>query len=120
MITIHICHRNQSWRMTTTVVRIKRKNGVVVQGCDVYIGRACNMGGWNLKQSKWRNPFSLKSCNNDRDLCLAKYRAYLESSGLIEDIRELKGKVLGCWCKDTSSTPCHGDILAELANELDN
>jgi hypothetical protein len=27
---------------------------------------------------------------------------------------ELKGKVLGCWCKPDA---CHGDVLAELADE---
>ena len=26
----------------------------------------------------------------------------------------LKGKVLGCWCKPG---PCHGDVLARIANE---
>jgi hypothetical protein len=29
---------------------------------------------------------------------------------------ELRGKKLGCWCKPG---PCHGDVLAELANALD-
>ena len=27
---------------------------------------------------------------------------------------ELKGKTLGCWCKPD---PCHGDVLAELADK---
>ena len=27
--------------------------------------------------------------------------------------KELKGKRLGCWCKPL---PCHGDVLAELAD----
>ena len=44
----------------TTVVRIRMERGVVVQDCEVYIGRACNMGGWRLRQSKWANPFTLK------------------------------------------------------------
>lgn len=44
----------------TTVVRIRMERGKVVQDCDVYIGRACNMGGWRLRQSKWANPFTLK------------------------------------------------------------
>jgi hypothetical protein len=27
---------------------------------------------------------------------------------------ELKGKKLGCWCKPNA---CHGDVLAELADD---
>jgi hypothetical protein len=33
--------------------------------------------------------------------------------GLINQIHELKDKILGCWCKPD---PCHGDFLVELAN----
>ena len=29
----------------------------------------------------------------------------------MNDLHELKDKVLGCWCKPLS---CHGDILVEL------
>ena len=36
-----------------TVVRIRRKGDRVVQDCDIYIGRAWTMGGWNLSRSKW-------------------------------------------------------------------
>ena len=31
----------------------------------------------------------------------------------MNDLDELKGKTLGCWCKPNN---CHGDILIELAN----
>lgn len=40
----------------TRVVRIRRKGGVVVQDCDVYIGRRMTQGGWNLKDSMFMNP----------------------------------------------------------------
>jgi hypothetical protein len=43
----------------TTVVHMKRAGGKVVQDCDVYIGRRMTMGGWNLPQSKWHNPFTI-------------------------------------------------------------
>lgn len=36
----------------------------------------------------------------------AKTRALLD---------ELRGKNLACWCK--AGTPCHGDVLLQLANE---
>jgi len=31
------------------------------------------------------------------------------------DLSEIRGKNLACWCKE--GTPCHADILLELANK---
>ncbi|KAI8847095.1 hypothetical protein BC829DRAFT_397178 [Chytridium lagenaria] len=45
----------------THVVCMKRQNGVIVQDCDVYIGRAMYMGGWRLAKSIWFNPFQVKT-----------------------------------------------------------
>lgn len=95
----------------TTVVRIRRQNGLIIQDCDIYIGRACNMGGWNLPKSKWANPYSLKQYG---DKAISLYEEYIKSSPLINDLEELRGKRLGCWCKPS---PCHGDILIKLLNE---
>lgn len=94
-----------------TVVHLRRLKGKVVQDCDVYIGRACNMGGWRLPQSKWYNPYSVKQYG--RDGALDRYRKYIEANenNLLNDLHELAGKRLGCWCKPS---PCHGDILREL------
>lgn len=47
---------------------------------------------------------------------LKNYRLYLEKSGLISDIGELKGLNLGCFCDQ--SKKCHAQILAELASTL--
>ena len=93
------------------VVHLKRKNGQVVQDCEVYIGRACNMGGWRLPQSKWHNPYPVKTYG---DQAIPMFEAYIRSSALINDIEELRGKTLGCWC---SPNPCHGDILVKILNE---
>ena len=94
-----------------TVVHLRRLKGKIIQDCDVYIGRACNMGGWRLNQSKWHNPYSVKQYG--RDDALNRYRTYIESNtnNLLNDLHELAGKQLGCWCKPS---PCHGDILREL------
>ena len=77
------------------VVRIRRKDGKIVQDCDIYIGRRLTQGGWNLmdlasqdplgihalhefiKDSKWANPFKLKDYNNDRNVILSLYRNYV-------------------------------------------
>lgn len=96
----------------TTVVRIRRENGHVVQDCDVYIGRACNRGGWDLPQSKWHNPFKFTTHGEHT---LALYEQHIRTSGLINDIEELRGKRLGCWC--VPDKPCHGQILVKLLNE---
>lgn len=100
--------------MTTTVVHLKRKGGVVVQDCDVYIGRACNTGGWNLKQSKWCNPFPVKQY---QDKAIPMFEEYIRKSPLIDEVEELRGKVMGCFCKPK---PCHGDILIKILNERDS
>lgn len=101
----------------TTVVRIRRKNNQVVQWCDVYIGRAQNQGGWNLPQSKWHNPFYLND-NGSVASTLQKYERHIRSNpDLMRAIPELQGKVLGCWCKDKPTDPCHGDVLVKLVHE---
>lgn len=72
---------------------------------DVYIGRG----------SKWENPFIVGK-HGDREHVVEMYRAWIcTQPQLLKDIHELKGKTLGCFCKPL---PCHGDILAELANDL--
>lgn len=71
---------------------------------DVYIGRP----------SKWSNPFVIGK-DGTRVEVIEKYRNYLlNNKEMMNDLKELKGKTLGCWC---SPQPCHGDILAELAND---
>ncbi len=72
---------------------------------DVYIGRP----------GKWGNPIVLRH-ESEREAVLEKYRKWLYSQPqLVEDaMRELKGKVLGCWC---APRLCHGDVLAQIANE---
>jgi hypothetical protein len=70
---------------------------------DTYIGRP----------SKWGNPFQIGR-DGDRDEVIEKYRQWLMGrADLLEQLSELKGKVLGCWC---APRRCHGEILAELAN----
>lgn len=72
---------------------------------DIYIGRG----------SKWGNPFPLiEQTLEERIRVCELYVRYLYESGLINDISELRGKVLGCYCKPNL---CHGDYLAKLANE---
>lgn len=82
---------------------------------DVYIGRG----------SIWGNPFSHREGTkaefvvNSRDEAIAKYKEWImEQEDLLAQIVFLKGKRLGCYCKvpQDPDRPCHGDILADLAD----
>lgn len=92
--------------MKSLVVHCKKAN------YDVYIGRP----------SVWGNPFSHLDDTlanykvESRSEAILKYREWLLTQPrLLEKARkELRGKVLGCWCKPL---PCHGDVLSEVAND---
>lgn len=103
----------------TTVVRIRRQGGVVVQDCDVYIGRRMTMGGWNLPESKWANPFTIKEYKTAEEVC-KRYEAYMRKRletepRLKEELGLLRGRRLGCWC---APKPCHGNVLVRLIREM--
>jgi hypothetical protein len=98
-IVVHIL-RNLV-RRTTMKTRVVNRT---IHPYDVYIGRG----------SKWGNPFII--CGGDnRDAVCDKYeRWFWKQPELYSSIDELKGKLLGCFCKPLR---CHGDFLAHLANE---
>lgn len=106
------------------IVRVRRSGGQVVQWCDVYIGRAMTMGGWNLKGSEFANPYTVKEYGLE-EAC-RKYYAYIKNGPLYEQLEKLRGKVLGCWCdvdihrdiNDRLVNPrCHGEVLMRLLYE---
>jgi hypothetical protein len=109
-------HGLQKSLTPTTVVRIRRKGGEIVQGCDVYVGRRLYMGGWRLEESDWANPFTVKQCGSNEEAC-KRYEVWIktERPDLIARLSTLQGKVLGCWCKPKA---CHADVLARLADSL--
>jgi hypothetical protein len=87
---------------------------------DIYIGR------WNPRipiDSKYRNPFKI-GIDGDRLECLKKFKEYFYSNSalMIDAVQELKGKILGCWCKEEGKsemeTLCHGDILAAYVDNF--
>ncbi len=88
---------------------------------DIYIGRHNDpiIG-------KWGNPFTHHSEKNtkaefivkNRREAIERYKHYIlfgEGKYLLNDLHELRGKTLGCWCKPKS---CHGDVLVELVNRF--
>ena len=77
---------------------------------DVYIGRP----------SKWGNPFSDRPGTSALFICESRAEAIIEYEYWLQDqpellaaLPELRGKILGCWCKPKA---CHGDVLVRLAN----
>lgn len=104
----------------TQVVRIRRSNKEgVVQGCDFYIGRRQNQGGWNLEDSPFHNPYPVKKYGFSESMRL--FRVHLneliknDPENYIMGLYHLSGKKLGCWCKPKG---CHGDILKEYADHI--
>lgn len=60
---------------------------------------------------KWGNPFTIGKDGN-REEVIRKFKEWiLTQPRLLNDLDELDGKVLGCWCHPK---PCHGDVLIEL------
>jgi len=71
---------------------------------DIYIGRP----------SKWGNPFIIGKDGTRKEV-IQKYEMWIKKQPqLLEDLVELKDKVLGCWCKPAD---CHGDILIKFIKE---
>jgi excisionase family DNA binding protein len=67
------------------------------------------------RPSKWGNPDNSKVTKENRQaVCESFIKHYNESPKLQQSIKELKGKVLSCWCYPEQ---CHGDYLAEQANK---
>jgi hypothetical protein len=56
---------------------------------------------------------SLEGRHGTREEIIAEFEHDLYGSALINDIHELRGCDLLCWC---TPKPCHGDALLRLAN----
>ena len=69
---------------------------------NIYIGRP----------SRWGNPFKL-SQESSREEVVKNFEKYIRgNSELLQCIKELRGKSLGCWCYPKL---CHGVVLHRLA-----
>lgn len=78
-------------------------------------------GGWRkdnpdavvvARPSKWGNPFAVGDDGvPDAETAVECFEGMY---GLIDDLDQLRGKDLACWCP--LDQPCHADILLEWAN----
>ena len=86
-------------------MQVVNKRGRRVVGVnDVYIGRP----------SKWGNPYAIGR-DGTRDEVVTLYEVYAREMFDGDDMLELVGKTLVCWCKPLA---CHGDVLVDLVEEL--
>jgi len=91
-----------------SVVDIHKKNGITPE-FDIYIGRKVKWVDWTY-DSKWANHFYTD---------LEGYEKHVRMD-LWDNLEELRGKKLGCWCITTSEIypiQCHGQILLKLLKE---
>jgi hypothetical protein len=122
----------------TKVVCLKRNKDVIIQDCDVYIGRQIPRGGWSFNKSIFANPyivgnsFFAKHSGEYIKITSVKQsiirywnmivqgkvdiKTYDEICLIRKAIKNLKGKTLGCFCKKKGDELCHGDILAYIAD----
>ena len=85
-------------------IQRKRTKGWKMPPNTVYIGRP----------SKWGNPYMVNDFFSKEDV-IKLHASYIEHWYDTENLSELRGKDLCCWCKE--GEPCHGDILLDLANK---
>ena len=85
----------------------------------VYIGRCrgrCRHGDNNGFGHIFADPFKSR-IGRTRAQIISDYQDYLkEHPEIVEAARQLRGKVLACFC---TPLPCHGDILADIADGND-
>ena len=92
--------------MKTRIVHCKKEK------YDIYIGRPSKWGNpyTHIKDKITRADFIVKT----RREAIEKYKEWItigDGKHLLNDLHELDGKILGCWCYPKL---CHGDILIEL------
>ena len=68
------------------------------------------------RNSQWGNPYELGK-DGDRETVCDSHKYYFKKKlSLHQQLMDIKGKVLGCWCYPEK---CHGDYLKKLADGTD-
>ena len=102
-------HDLKEWMQDPNNVYIGRKQIVFIDGKR-----------FPPRDSPFANPFRMNGDDACRSTVLCKYREYITNkinNGEIQpdDLRNLIGKNLGCWCHPEA---CHGDILVEFIETI--
>ena len=80
-------------------------------GSHLYVGRFTKFVD-GAADSKWKNPFPVRRFGLDTSLDMFVRHV---CDNLWQDLEELSGKELGCWCLPGS--PCHAGVLCDLFKE---
>ena len=102
-------------------IQMSRKKGHSIAGIAINVARP----------TKWGNPFNwtdvedIYTDTERRKMAVTDFEEWLEGkfsdiligkrSQILEDLPELEGKNLACWCP--LDQPCHADVLLALANK---
>jgi len=98
----------EKWLQNQNNVYVGRKG-------RIFIGSGANKRIFHFKGSKFGNPYAVKKEQFSLEESLNLYDRHLRESGLFDEIEELRGKNLGCFCEQKG--PCHAKILASYLNE---
>lgn len=100
----------EEWCQKKNHVYIARKGIVFIDG-----------ERYPKKDSKWCNPYKVgKDMTREESLKLYRrhLREMLKDEENLQEFLLLKGKKLGCWCKeDDKEIACHGDIILHYLNK---
>jgi hypothetical protein len=78
----------------------------------VYIGRRFARSGYDLPESPFHNPFSVKKYGREEAIRLYCEKLLSDPEPAARALAGLRGKTLACWCEH--SEECHGDVLFRL------
>lgn len=113
-------NRKRKHKRVTVITTLSKPTVVNIRGLNIedwvkdeenlYVGRNLHVytPGSDVKTNKWENPFSL--LDYDRQTSLKLFEKHAREY-LMQDLHELNGKQLGCWCHPL---PCHADVLIRL------
>lgn len=113
--------RRKGWRMPADTVKVSRPGKFgnpfpVKKATSTTMGVASDV--WIV--GTWEGP-ALWIKNSEAEaveVAVAAYRVWInqpaQSALLVAARDELRGKNLACWCR--AGSPCHADVLLEMAN----
>jgi hypothetical protein len=79
--------------------------------------------GWKMppntvsvtRPGKWGNPYKVGPGFGTAESAVDAYRRLIAAGAYLrQNLHEIRGKNLACWC--ALDQPCHADVLLEIAN----
>jgi hypothetical protein len=100
----------EKWMEKTNTLYVGRRG-------RIFIGSGEDKQIFHYKDSKWHNPYKVGS-EYSLKKSLKLYEKHVRESGLYDELEELSGKSLGCFCEQVEGgESCHAQVLVKLFNE---